>query len=69
MAARTVIRYQEEAIGRIQIGRPSPCATADEQLVLEQQGFGHDGAYPARAQEFGDGGQQVDGEYKQVHHR
>ena len=29
----------------------------------------HDGAYPARAQEFGNGGQQVDSEYEQVNHR
>jgi hypothetical protein len=30
---------------------------------------GHDGAYSTRAQEFGNGGQQVDGEYEQVNHR
>jgi hypothetical protein len=28
-----------------------------------------DGAHSARAHEFGDGGQQVDGEYEQVNHR
>jgi hypothetical protein len=39
-------------------------AAADEQLVLYQQGFGHDTTYSARAQEFGKGGPQVDGEYE-----
>ena len=33
------------------------------------QGFGHDNTYSARAHEFGNGGQQVDGEYEQVNHR
>jgi len=37
--------------------------------VLQQQGFSHDNTYPARAQEFGNGGQQVDGEYEQMNHR
>ena len=45
------------------------CAAADEQLVLYQQGWGHDNTYSARAHEFGNGGQQVDGEYEQVNYR
>src|SRR5262249_36819755 len=49
--------------------RLPPHAAADDQLVLQQQGFGHDGAYSARAQEVGNGGQQVDSEYEQVNHR
>ena len=36
--------------------------------MLKQQELGHDGAYSARAHKFSDGGQQVDGEYEQVHH-
>jgi hypothetical protein len=42
---------------------------ADDQLVFQQQGFSHDDAYSARAHEFSNGGQQVDGEYEQVNHR
>ena len=62
-------KAQNEAIERIQVRRPPPRSTADEQLLLQQQGFSHDGAYSARAQELGNGGQQVDGEYEQVNHR
>jgi hypothetical protein len=40
-------------IERIQVRRPLPRAAADERLVLYQQGFGHDGAYSARAHEVG----------------
>jgi hypothetical protein len=54
---------------RIQVRRPLPRAAADERLVLYQQGFGHDGAYSARAHEVGNGGRQVDGEYEQVNHQ
>jgi hypothetical protein len=50
-------------------GSSQKLAAADEQLVLYQQGFGHDNTYSARAHEFGNGGQQVDGEYEQVNHR
>jgi hypothetical protein len=38
-----------------------PGAIADEQLVLEQQGLGGDGADAAGAKEPRDGDQQVDG--------
>jgi hypothetical protein len=62
-------KTQNETIERIQVRRPPPRAAADNQLVLHQQGFGHDGAYSARAHEFGNSGQQVDGEYEQVNHR
>jgi hypothetical protein len=55
-------KTQGEAIERTQIRCPSPRAIADEQLVLEHQGFGYDSADSASAHEFGDGGQQVDGE-------
>ena len=30
--------------------------------------FGHDDTYSAREREFGNGGQEVDGKYEQVHH-
>jgi hypothetical protein len=55
-------KTQYEAIERIQVRRPPARATADEQLVLEHQGFGYDSADPAPAHEFGEGGQQVDDE-------
>ena len=47
----------------------APAAAAEEQLLLYQQGFGHYNTYSARAHEFCNGGQQVDGEYEQVNHR
>jgi hypothetical protein len=62
-------KTENEAIDRIQVRRPPPRAAADDQLVLQQRGFGHDRAYSAGAHEFGNGGQDVDGEYKQVNHR
>jgi hypothetical protein len=38
--------------------RIASSAAADEQLVLYQQGFGHDNTYSARAHEFGNGSSQ-----------
>jgi hypothetical protein len=52
---------EEEAIGRSEIGRPLPGAIADEQLVLEQQGLGGDGADATEAKEPREGDQQVNG--------
>jgi hypothetical protein len=60
---------EEEAIGRSEIGRPLPGAIADEQLVLEQQGLGGDGADAAGAQEPREGDQQVDGKDEDFSHR
>jgi hypothetical protein len=60
---------QNETIERIQVRRPPPRAAADDQLVLQQQGFSHDSTYSAWAHEFGNGGQQMDAEYEQVNHR
>jgi hypothetical protein len=53
---------RNETIERIQVRRPPPRAATDEQLVLYQQGLGHDNTYSARAHEFGNRGQQVDGD-------
>jgi hypothetical protein len=47
----------------------SPGAIADEQLVLEQQGLGGDGADAAGAKEPRDGDQQVDGKDEDFSHR
>ena len=60
---------ENKAIERIQIRRPPPPAAADDQLMLQQQGVRHEGPYSARAHEFGNGGQQMDGEYEQANHR
>jgi len=42
---------------------------ANDQLVFQQYRFSHNGAHSTRAHDFGDGGQQVDGEYEKVNHR
>jgi len=60
---------EEEAIGRSEIGRPLPGAIADEQLVLEQQGLGGDGADATGAEELRNGDQQVDGKDEDFSHR
>jgi hypothetical protein len=57
---------EEEAIGRSEIGRPFPGAITDEQLVLEQQGLGGDGADAAGAKELREGDQQVNGKDQDV---
>jgi hypothetical protein len=62
-------KTQNEAIEGIQVRRPPPRTAADDQLVLQQDGLSQDGAHAARAYEFGDSDQQVDGEYEQVNHR
>jgi hypothetical protein len=46
-----------------------PGAITDEQLVLEQQGLGGDGADAAGAKELREGDQQVDGKDEEFTHR
>ena len=46
-----------------------PGAVADEQLVLEQQGLGGDGADATGAKELRKGDQQVDGQDEDFSHR
>ena len=60
---------EEDAIGRSEIGRPLPGAITDEQLVLEQQGLGGDGADATGAEELRKGDQQVDGKEDDLSHR
>ena len=51
-----------DALGRVGAIGGSAITKAKESLVLRRT--------PSRlAQEFGNGGQQLDGEYEQVHHR
>ena len=60
---------EDEAIDGGEIGRPLPGAITDEQLVLEQQGLGGDGADAAGAKELREGDQQVDGKDEDLSHR
>jgi len=60
---------EDEAIDGSEIGRPLPAAITDEQLVLEQQGLGGDGADAAGAKELRKGDQQVDGKDEDLSHR
>jgi len=60
---------EDEAIDGCEIGRPLPGAIADEQLVLEQQRLGGDGADAAGAKELREGDQQVDGKDEDLSHR
>ena len=60
---------EDEAIDGREIGRPLPGAITDEQLVLEQQGLGGDGADAAGAKELRKGDQQVDGKDEDLSHR
>jgi hypothetical protein len=60
---------EEEAIDGSEIGRPLPAAITDEQLVLEQQGLGGDGADAPGAKELRKGDQQVDGKDEDLSHR
>ena len=60
---------EEETIDGSEIGRPLPGAITDEQLVLEQQRLGGDGADAAGAKELRNGDQQVDGKDEDFSHR
>jgi len=60
---------EDEAIDGREIGRPLPGAITDEQLVLEQQGLGGDGAHSTGAKELRKGDQQVDGKDEDFTHR
>ena len=60
---------EDEAIDGREIGRPLPGAITDEQLVLEQQGLGGDGADATGTKELRKGDQQVDGKDQDVTHR
>ena len=63
--------YQAEhkSIDRGQRRGASTGTAADNQLVLEQQRFGDDGADPAGARELGQGDDQLRREEKQITHR
>jgi hypothetical protein len=61
-------RAEDEAIDGSEIGRPLPGAIIDEQLVLEQQGLGGDGADATGAKELRECDDQVDDEDEEVAH-
>jgi hypothetical protein len=64
----------KDRMGGRRFARSFSRSVATERLVnsIFVRGFnspGYDGAHSARAYEFGDGGQKVDGENEQVNHR
>jgi hypothetical protein len=62
-------RAEDEAIYGREIGRSLPGAIADEQLELEQQRLGGDGADATGAAEPREGDQLVDGKDEDLSHR
>jgi hypothetical protein len=56
------------AIERSQIRGPASRPVTDQDLMLEQQRFCHDGAQATGAHEFQEGDQQMDGEDEEVAH-
>ena len=60
---------QKESIQGGQIRRPLPGAIHDQQLVLEYQRFGGDGANAARSHHLSEGNEQVDSQKDEIAHR
>jgi hypothetical protein len=58
----------DHAIGGTEIGRPFSRPIEDQQLVLDEHGFGHHGAGAAGTGEPGDGCQQVQKKKCQIAH-
>jgi hypothetical protein len=59
---------EEEAIGRSQVWCAPSGASGYDELMLEQQRFGYDGANSAGSQEFGDRDDHVKRENEQIAH-
>ena len=59
---------EAKAIERAQIRSALSGTTNDYKLMLEQQGFRHDGAGATRAEKFREGDEQVDRQEKQTAH-
>ena len=59
----------DHAIGGTQIGRPFSRTIEDQQLVLDEHGFGHHGTGAAWTGEPGDGRQQMQKQDGQIAHR
>jgi hypothetical protein len=58
-----------EAIREAEIGGPLPGTLEDQQLLLEEHGFGDHGTGAARTRQSGDGHQQMQKEDGQIAHR
>ena len=58
----------DDAITAVEPGSTFPGPIEDQQLLLDEQGFGHHGTRAAGTGESGDGRQQVDEEDGQVAH-
>ena len=59
---------KHESIDGSEIGRPTPGTIADQQLVLEHERLGGDGADAAGAKQLREGDHQVDGEDEEFAH-
>jgi hypothetical protein len=59
---------EDKAIERAQIRSALSGTINDYELMLEQQGFRHDGAGATRAEEVREGDEQVDRQEKQIAH-
>jgi hypothetical protein len=59
---------EHKLIDRCEIRGALSGAIADEQLMLEQQRLRSDTPHAARAEEFGEGDEQVDGQEEQIAH-
>jgi hypothetical protein len=59
----------DHALAKPEARRARPGAIEDQQLLLEEQRFGHDGTHPARTGEPGDGRHEVKNQDAQIAHR
>ena|SRR5215831_18762045 len=59
----------DHALAKPELRRTRPGAIEDQQLLLEEQRFGHDGTHPARTGEPSDGRHEVKNQDAQIAHR
>src|SRR6266852_6108217 len=58
----------DHAIGGAEVGRTFPGAIEDQQLLLDENGFGYDSTHAAGTGESGDGRQQMEKQDGQIAH-
>ena len=59
----------DHAIRRTEIGRPFSRTIQDQELLLDEHGFGHDRTDATGTGEPGDGRQQMENEDSEIAHR
>src|SRR5262249_17852445 len=59
----------DHAIAKPEARRTRPGVIEDQQLLLEEQRFGHDATHPARTSEPGDGRHEMKNQDAQIAHR